>query len=97
MSREQEINDALALVADAWKNGELEEKFQGHVWRDADGGVLLCNPGYEYRAKPAPFELWVNIYPDNQKSWSHETPEEAERCAGKDRIRCAHMQEVVDE
>ena len=62
MSREEDINAALALIDDAFRQDEIEERHNGR-WGSVRGPskiLALGRDDYQYRAKlPEPREFWV--------------------------------------
>ncbi|MCP5016227.1 MAG: hypothetical protein GY938_13290 [Ketobacter sp.] len=65
MTRETDINEAIALIEDALSKGEIEEKFVGCIdnegWREpVDPGIVIGDIDYQYRAKKQPpREFWL--------------------------------------
>ncbi len=61
MTRADRINEALALIADAAKRGEIEQLSKAELssgWR-VDNLPILNHSEFEYRAKPEPREFMV--------------------------------------
>ena len=84
-------------VMQAFERGETIQA--RNVWDDGFSPWLdVCSPSWnwcdrEYRVKPNPREVWVNIYPDN--CIPHTSKELAEGCCGKGG-ETIHFREVTD-
>jgi len=81
----------------AFERGEIVQ-WEGKpgVWDDKRDNHW--DSRYEYRLKPKPLEVWVNIYENDRPrtSLNHPTEAQARAMASPDALRTAvHMKEVV--
>jgi hypothetical protein len=86
--------DEMDAVMQGVKAGKTIQRRQGvSEWRDAyvtPWSLIPC----EFRVKPEPLELVVNLYGDNC-GFAYTTRTMAEMNAGPTRVRCVHMREVL--
>lgn len=93
-------NEMITVLRHFETGGKVQFRIISRVpdldWQDAVSPIWNFDE-FEYRIKPKPLELWVNLYPDGTSS-PYETKKEA-LAAKKDyaEARTVHMREVTDE
>ncbi len=84
---------AVVLAAEAGRRIQYRRVSFGDVWKDCDPqwNFVEC----DYRVKPEPLELWVNVYTNFSAAWK--TKEKALENACPDAVRVAvHTREVIE-
>ncbi len=76
MTRETDINAAIALIEDALSKDEIEERTESDkTWRPPGDNKLMLGETisyYQYRAKKQPREIW--LYESGHDGWLDDGP-----------------------
>ncbi len=90
MDREQQINEAIALIEDALEKGEIEERTESNkTWRPPGDNKLMLGETanhFQYRAKKQSREWWIDFNTD--RFFAAPPP---------DRQHCIKVREVTDD
>lgn len=70
-------------------------KAENRVWHSVTYSSMMFHPSYEFRRKPAPFELWAVLTNDGQWIKTLDDEEAAISFASFGGRRVVHMKEVV--
>ena len=73
-----------------------EYRGESDKWQPLAYNNPSWNPSLEYRRKPQPLELWVNIYPNGEYGAPRNTEAEA-KSVGSLAVRTIRMREVTNE
>ncbi len=98
MSRQDDINAALALIDEARQNNEIRERLLcGGEWRRPTRDSIVMNGDYEYCAAPEPIEFWINVYPNRKAGAVWSSKSSADRAAEeKERSALIHIRQTGD-
>lgn len=92
MTERHKHADVLIAIAE----GRVVQRLHGTKWIDELFAPLinpLSFPDYEWRVKPEPLTVWVNIYHDNDfdPPYGYKTKDEADKRPMHGRIACVQV------
>ena len=92
-------HDEMIEIVNAIRDGKtVQYRLKGcvdHWWTDSVHGALPNFGTFDYRAKPVPMEIWVNVYgPGSHMSYS--SRDAATRLRSVNCLRTAKFVEVVE-
>lgn len=91
--------DHMIAVLQAFKEGKAIQYWArcnrgtDENWGDAPNPIWNW-ASYDYRVKPEPRRVWVNVY-DDYMGFAHASREQADALAGIYRVECVEFVEVV--
>jgi hypothetical protein len=91
-------HDEMIAVIQAHKDGKMIQFKQ----KDVDGWVWAPRPcwnfsSHEYRIKPEPMEIWVNVYDDGETSCPYKSKDDAQQSGINAGRRTVKFREALDE
>ena len=87
--------DYLPLVQALIEGKTVQYRLLGEKW-STGGDVDFSLPPDQYRIKPEPREIWVNVYPNEVGCGIYHSREEAIRRCANDTAKQVFFREVIE-